>query len=48
MDEIAATFQDAGLPAGFHTAAADVFGRLAAFKDGPPPSLERVIEMLLS
>jgi 3-hydroxyisobutyrate dehydrogenase-like beta-hydroxyacid dehydrogenase len=48
MDEIAATFQDAGLPAGFHTAAADVFVRLAGFKDGPPPSLERVIEMLLS
>lgn len=48
MDEIAATFRDAGLPSGFHDAAAEVYGRLADFKDGPPPSLERVIEMLLA
>ena len=33
MDEIAATFRDAGLPSGFHDAAADVFRRLAGFKD---------------
>ncbi len=48
MDEIAATFRDAGLPSGFHDAAAEVYGRLADFKDSPPPSLERVIEMLLA
>jgi 3-hydroxyisobutyrate dehydrogenase-like beta-hydroxyacid dehydrogenase len=48
MDEIAATFQDAGVPSGFHEAAAEVFRRLAGFKDAPLPSLESVIETLLS
>lgn len=33
MREIAATFESAGLPGGFHQAAAEVFERLAAFKD---------------
>lgn len=33
MHEIATTFADAGLPAGFHQAAADVYGRLDKFKD---------------
>jgi Domain of unknown function (DUF1932) len=33
MDEIASTFADAGLPDGFHRAAADVFSRLADLKD---------------
>ncbi len=46
MDEIAATFRDAGLPSGFHDAAADVFHRLAGFKDAAPPSLDDVIETL--
>jgi len=35
MDEIAATFEADGLPGGFHRAAADVYRRLAAFKDDP-------------
>jgi 3-hydroxyisobutyrate dehydrogenase-like beta-hydroxyacid dehydrogenase len=48
MDEIAATFRDAGVPSGFHDAAAEVFRRLAGFKDGQPPSLDRVIETLRS
>jgi hypothetical protein len=48
MDEIAATFGDAGVPSGFHEAAAEVFRRLAGFKDATPPSLESVIETLLS
>ena len=47
MDEIAATFRDAGLPSGFHDAAADVFRRLAGFKDAAPPSLDDVIETLV-
>jgi hypothetical protein len=47
MDEIAATFRDAGLPSGFHDAAAEVFRRLAGFKDAPPPSLDEVIDTLL-
>lgn len=33
MQEIAATFDAAGLPAGFHLAAADLYGRLAGLKD---------------
>ena len=47
MDEIAATFRDAGLPSGFHDAAADVFRRLAGFKDAAAPSLDDVIETLV-
>ena len=48
MDEIAATFRDAGLPSGFHVASADVFRRLAGFKDAAPPSLDAVIDRLAS
>ena len=47
MDEIAATFRDAGLPGGFHAAAADIYGRLAEFKDAPAtPPLEEVLAAL--
>ena len=34
MAEIAATFASAGLPPGFHRAAAEIFDRLAGFRDG--------------
>ena len=48
MHEIAATFHAAGLPGGFHQAAAEVFRRLAAFKDhAEPPDIETVLEVLL-
>ena len=48
MHEIAATFQAAGLPGGFHLAAAEVFRRLADFKDhAEPPGIEAVLEVLL-
>jgi hypothetical protein len=48
MHEIAATFQGAGLPGGFHQAAAEVYERLATFKDHPePPAIESVLEALL-
>jgi 3-hydroxyisobutyrate dehydrogenase-like beta-hydroxyacid dehydrogenase len=48
MDEIATTFAEAGLPGGFHAAAADVYRRLADFKDAPDtPSLEAVLAALL-
>ena len=48
MHEIAATFRGAGLPGGFHEAAAEVYERLAAFKDHPePPAIESVLEALL-
>ncbi len=47
MDEIAATFQDAGLPGGFHQAAGEIYRRLADFKDAPTlPALEEVLEAL--
>jgi 3-hydroxyisobutyrate dehydrogenase-like beta-hydroxyacid dehydrogenase len=48
MEEIAATFEDAGLPGGFHTAAADIYTRLAPYKNDPEiPSLEDVLAALL-
>jgi 3-hydroxyisobutyrate dehydrogenase-like beta-hydroxyacid dehydrogenase len=47
MEEIAASFQAAGLPGGFHSAAAEIYGRLAAFKDAPaPPSLDEITAAL--
>src|SRR5262249_6560893 len=47
MEEIAASFEAAGLPGGFHSAAADVYGRLAAFKDAAaPPKLDEVTEAI--
>ena len=47
MEEIAASFEAAGLPGGFHLAAAEIYGRLAAFKDSAaPPSLDEVTEAL--
>jgi 3-hydroxyisobutyrate dehydrogenase-like beta-hydroxyacid dehydrogenase len=48
MEEIAASFEDAGLPGGFHRAAGEIYGRLAGFKDGAEsPSLTRVTKALL-
>ena len=35
MHEIAATFSAANLPCGFHEAAAELYGRMAGFKDTP-------------
>jgi 3-hydroxyisobutyrate dehydrogenase-like beta-hydroxyacid dehydrogenase len=43
MEEIAATFRDAGLPGGFHDAAASVYERLAA---APGTDLEAVLDAL--
>ena len=39
MKEIAATLASAGLPSGFHHAAADLYERLAPFKDRTNPAL---------
>jgi 3-hydroxyisobutyrate dehydrogenase-like beta-hydroxyacid dehydrogenase len=48
MDEIAATFESAGLPGGFHTAAGEVYRRLVKFKDRKDvPALSEVIRALL-
>ncbi len=47
MDEIAATFRSAGLPGEFHAAAAEVYRRLADFKDADElPSFEAVLAAL--
>ncbi|TVR87808.1 MAG: DUF1932 domain-containing protein [Trueperaceae bacterium] len=47
MHEIAATFAAAGLPEGFHQAAAGVYARLARFKDDTErPALEAVLDAL--
>lgn len=47
MDEIAATFAAAGLPDGFHQAAAALYRRLAPFKDAPDlPDLLTVLAAL--
>jgi hypothetical protein len=48
MGEIATTFRQAGVPDGFHAAAATVYRRMAHFKDEPEtPSLEDVLAALL-
>jgi len=48
MREIAATFEVAGLPAGFHDAAADIYERLAPFKNcaDPAPAVTAVVDTL--
>ncbi|HVR30107.1 MAG TPA: DUF1932 domain-containing protein, partial [Thermoanaerobaculia bacterium] len=43
MDEIAATFQAAGLPDGFHRAAGEVYRRLERFKDDPGADLDALL-----
>jgi 3-hydroxyisobutyrate dehydrogenase-like beta-hydroxyacid dehydrogenase len=48
MEEIAASFEAAGLPAGFHHAAADIYRSLESFKDAAkPPALDEVTAALL-
>ncbi len=48
MEEIAATFDGAGLPGDFHQGAAEVYRRLSVFKDAPEtPPLEEVLAALL-
>jgi hypothetical protein len=47
MEEIAVTFAAAGMPPGFHQAAADIYQRLADFKDAPStPAVEQVLAAL--
>ena len=48
MHEIAATFQEAGLPSGFHESSAEIYHRMANFKDAAEaPELEGVLNNLL-
>jgi len=47
MEEIAATFAAAGLPDGFHRAAAEIYERLSEYKDTrTPPSMPQVAARL--
>jgi hypothetical protein len=46
MHEIAATFESAGMPGGFHLAAAEIFAKLAPFK-GAEPDLAEVLATLV-
>jgi 3-hydroxyisobutyrate dehydrogenase-like beta-hydroxyacid dehydrogenase len=49
MDEISATFEAAGVPGSFHGAAADLYRRIALFKDAPSiPDLAQVVAALTS
>jgi 3-hydroxyisobutyrate dehydrogenase-like beta-hydroxyacid dehydrogenase len=49
MDEIAATFEAAGLPKGFHTAAGEVYWKLEGFKDAVElPDAETVLSAVLT
>jgi 3-hydroxyisobutyrate dehydrogenase-like beta-hydroxyacid dehydrogenase len=49
MEEIAATFAEAGMPDGFHASAAEIFRRLADFKGRKTtPSLSEVLTALLA
>ena len=47
MREIAATFRGAGLPDGFHQAAAEIYARMSPLKDATDVDVERVITHLL-
>ena len=47
MEEIAASFEAAGLPGGFHLASAELYKRLEGFKGGEaPPALPQVTAMI--
>lgn len=49
MEEIAATLEAAGLPGGFHTSSAEIYERLAGFKDAKVlPELDEVLKALRS
>jgi 3-hydroxyisobutyrate dehydrogenase-like beta-hydroxyacid dehydrogenase len=47
MQEIAATFQEAGLPDGFHDASAEMYHRIAGLKDnGIPITLDEILAIV--
>lgn len=47
MHEIARTFESCGLPKAFHEAAAEVYGRLAGYKDAGDIEIAGVLETLI-
>jgi 3-hydroxyisobutyrate dehydrogenase-like beta-hydroxyacid dehydrogenase len=48
MEEIASTFSDAGLPSGFHEAAAQVYARLADLRDRHDVDIDEVMTRLVA
>ncbi len=48
MREIAATFEGAGLPSGFHDAAAEIYARLDTFRDAEDVDFREVLRKLLA
>ncbi len=48
MQEISRTFEDAGLPGGFHAAAAEIFQRLEALRDASDPNTDAVVAAMLA
>ncbi len=48
MEEIASTFEEAGLPGGFHRAAADIYERISIFKEADsPPEVQDILAAML-
>ena len=47
MEEIASTFEEAGLPGGFHHAAAEIFRHMADVKPGGPDHLAQILAAIL-
>jgi 3-hydroxyisobutyrate dehydrogenase-like beta-hydroxyacid dehydrogenase len=48
MKEIASTFREAGIPDGFHQAAAEIYHQMVDFKDAErPPGLKEVLRALI-
>ncbi len=49
MKEIASTFREAGMPDGFHEAAAEIYRRMAGFQRAEyPPVLNEILQALIS
>jgi hypothetical protein len=49
MHEIAATFEAAALPGGFHQAAAEIYERMVVYKDcDPAPEVAEAVATILS
>lgn len=47
MEQISQTFESAGLPGGFHAAAAEVYRRSSSLREVEDPSIEMVLQKLL-
>lgn len=48
MQEISRTFEEAGLPGGFHAAASEVFRRIEPLREADAPGVDSVLQALLA